>query len=151
MKSCILVISLFFSTTTPVLAQDIFLTVKRQGVYSSALNDLTIAIANHRYTLIKIQPVDKGLRRMGYHTRNYKVLFFGDKVQVDQVLKTNPEAAVMLPLRIILYQKGDTVVASTHSLELWKGVFGARLNPLIEQWEQDVRGILQEFAGQQAL
>lgn len=137
--------------SSPVLAGNIFLTSKRQSDYLPALDDLTIAIANHHYTLIKIQPVDKGLRRKGYEAPNYKVLFFGDSRQFKQVVALNPEASVILPLKIILYQQGNTVIASAPNLGMWKNVFGADLTPIIEGWQRDVQGILQEFAGQQAL
>ena len=104
MRPIIVWITLVCLPTTPVLAGDIFLTATRQSAYRSALDILTIAITNHDYTLIKIQPVDQGLRRKGYHATDYKLLFFGDREQVDEILKVSPEASVMLPLKIILYQ-----------------------------------------------
>lgn len=148
MKYRIAICSLLLAISTPVAAEGTFLTVTQHCNYESAMNELSYTISDHKYTLVKIQPVDEGLRHRGYKVSNYKVLFFGDKAQIDRVLKDNPEASVILPLRIMLYQKGDTVVASSHSLQMWKGVFGDKVNLLIDQWDRDVRKILRDFAQQ---
>jgi uncharacterized protein (DUF302 family) len=147
-KSWFATIALLLSVSLPAAADDLFLTVSRHCNYESAMNELSFAIAENRCTLVKIQPVDEGLRHRGYEVSNYKVLFFGDKAQVDQILKDNPQASVIFPLRIMLYQKGDIVVASTYRLDMWKGVFGEDLNPLIDKWDRDVRKILRQYAQQ---
>lgn len=149
MKHFIFCISLLSCITEPVLAQGVFLTATKQSAYDTALDDLTIAITNHDYTLIKIQPVDLGLRKKGYESADYKVLFFGNSEQVRKVLTSNPEASVLLPLKIILYRKGNTVVASAPSLKMWKDVFGKTLNGMINSWETDTQEILRAFEKQQ--
>ena len=139
---CLGFISLF---STPVGAQDLFLTVSKPSQYLAALNDLSIAIANQDYTLIKIQPVDSGLRQKSYEVGNYKVLFFGNNEQVNKLLSISPEASVILPLKIILYQNNDSVIASAPNLQMWKGVFGDALDAMIDQWQDDIAKILKEF------
>ena len=148
MKKLINLIIFYGLISSPAQAGNIFLTTERQSDYLAALDDLTIAIANHDYTLIKIQPVDQGLRRKGFETTSYKVVFFGDNSQVNQVLITNPEASVILPLKIILYQQGETVIASAPDLSMWEGIFDNGLTPIIKEWQRDMHGILQEFANQ---
>lgn len=134
---------------SPGLAGPLFLSTTKQVGYETAVDDLALAINNHGYTPVKIQPVDEGLRAKGYVTADYKLIFFGDKAHWDKVLAVSPEAAVMLPLRIILYREGDVVIASAPSMEMWRGVFGGEaLNPLINQWQKDVMAILQEFSKQ---
>lgn len=131
------------------LAGPLFMNVTKQVDYETAVNDISLAINNHGYTPVKIQPVDEGLRAKGYETTEYKLIFFGDKLQSDKILAATPEAAVMLPLRIILYREGDVVIASAPSMEMWKGVFeGATLDLLINQWQKDVMAILKEFSKQ---
>ena len=130
-------------------AGPLFLSATKQIDYEAALYDLSLAINNHGYTPVKIQPVDEGLRAKGYESSDYKLIFFGDKEQLDKVLAVSPEAAVMLPLRIILYREGDVVIASAPSMEMWKSVFGGEaLNLMINQWQKDVLSILQEFSRQ---
>lgn len=134
---------------SPGLAGPLFFSATKQVDYEAAVDDLSLAINNHGYTPVKIQPVDEGLRTKGYVTSDYKLIFFGDKEQLDKVLAVSPEAAVMLPLRIILYREGDVVIASAPSMEMWKGIFGGEaLNLLINQWQKDVMAILQEFSKQ---
>ncbi|MEJ2107166.1 MAG: DUF302 domain-containing protein [Acidiferrobacteraceae bacterium] len=148
MKTWILMCALLLTVSLPAAADDLFVTVSRHCNYESAVNELSYAIADNKYTLVKIQPVDEGLRHRGYKAPNYKVLFFGDKTQVDRILKDNPQASVIFPLRIMLYQDGDTIVASTYKLDMWKGVFGKDLDPLIDKWDRDVRNILRQYAQQ---
>lgn len=131
---------------TSVMAEDLFLSASRHDNYVSALDNLTIAINNHNYTLIKIQPVDKGLRIKGYEAKNYKVLFFGNHEQVARVLAANPEASVILPHKIILFKKGNTVTAIAPRLGMWKGKFGTKLDLMIDRWDQDFKTILKEYA-----
>ena len=142
-------VALSWLMTSPGLAGPLFLSATKQIDYEAALDDLSLAINNHGYIPVKIQPVDEGLRAKGYETSDYKLIFFGDKAQLDKVLAVSPEAVVMLPLRIILYREGDVVIASAPSMEMWKGVFGGKaLNLMINQWQKDVLSILQEFSRQ---
>ncbi len=128
-------------------ADPMFMRATMQIAYQTALDDLSLAINNHGYTPIKIQPVDIGLRAKGYEVSDYKLIFLGNKEQVDQVLAVNPEAAMLLPLEIILYRDGDVVIAIAQTMEMWKGVFGSEaLNLMINQWQKDVRSILREFS-----
>ena len=127
---------------------DMFMSAEKRANYQPALDDLSAAIIDLGYTPIKIQPIDHGLRKMGYDLSDYKVIFFGKKAQVDKVLAIYPEAAVMLPLKIILYHKGDVVVAMTPRMEMWKSVFHKKgLNEIIDQWHKDLAGILKEYSG----
>ena len=131
----------------PGRADPLFLRATKQTAYQSALDDLALAINNHGYTPTKTQPVDQGLRAKGYEATDYKLIFFGDKEQLDQVLAVNPEAAMLLPLRIILYRDDDVVIAIAPSMDMWKGVFGGEaLNLMINQWQKDVLSILHEFS-----
>ena len=131
----------------PGRADPLFLRATKQIAFQSALDDLALAINNHGYIPTKIQPIDQGLRDKGYEATDYKLIFFGDKEQVDQVLAVNPDAAMLLPLKIILYREGDVVIAIAPSMEMWKGVFGGEaLNLMINQWQKDVLSILHEFS-----
>jgi uncharacterized protein (DUF302 family) len=147
-KPIILAVALLLSVIQPALAENVFMTVSRQVDYKAALDDLSLAIADHHYRIIKIQPVDQGLRHHGYASPNYKVIFFADENQVSEVLDANPRASVLLPLRIFLYQKGKNVVASAARLDMWKGKFGASLDPLLLKWNRDLHDILQDYAAQ---
>ena len=65
------------------------------------------------------------------------------------MLAVNPEAAILLPLKIVLYREGDVVIAIAPSMEMWKGIFGGEaLNFMIDKWQKDVRSILREFPRQ---
>lgn len=64
-------------------ADPMFLRATKQTAFPTALDDLTLAINNDGYTPTKIQQVDQGLRAKGYDSTDYKLIFFGDKEQVN--------------------------------------------------------------------
>lgn len=146
MKISILGLTILLFVSTQVQADEgVFYTVSKRAGYNQALNDMTEAIEFHNYTLIKIQPVDEGLRSRGYRSLNYKVLFFGSQKQVNSILAKNPQASVLLPMRIILYKKGNKVIASTPNMRMWKSVFGKNMQPMLERWDKNVRAIMTDF------
>ncbi|MEJ2362203.1 MAG: DUF302 domain-containing protein [Gammaproteobacteria bacterium] len=126
--------------------ESVFFTVSKQANYHDALNELSEVIGFHDYKLIKIQPIDKGLRSRGYRVLDYKVLFFSNEQQVNDILAANPRASALLPMRIILYKNGNKVIASTPNMRLWKSTFGKNLQPMLEQWDKNVRAIMTDFA-----
>jgi len=136
---------LLFACSQAWADEGVFFTVSKRAGYDQALNDMTEAIQYHNYTLIKIQPVDEGLRSRGYRSLDYKVLFFGSQQQVNSILADNPQASVLLPMRIILYRKGNKVIASTPNMRMWKSVFGKKLQPMLDRWDKDVRAIMTDF------
>lgn len=148
MKRFMAWLTLLCLISASALATDPFLTASKLSDYRPALNDLSIAINNQGYTLVKIQPIDQGLRRKGYEALDYKVVFFANRDQVDKVLTASPEASVVLPLMIILYRNGDSIVASAPSLDRWKGVFNKTLDPMIDRWQRDIAEILREYERQ---
>lgn len=126
--------------------ESVFFTVAKQASYHDAINDLSEVIGFHDYKLIKIQPVDDGLRSRGYRVPGYKVFFFGNEQQVNAILAVDPRASALLPMRIILYKEGNKVIASTPNMRLWKSTFGKKLQPMLEQWDRNVRAIMTDFA-----
>ncbi len=129
------------------LAADAYVSSARDGDYRVALDELSLAILDHGYTVVKIQPVDKGLRNKGYELyEDYKLVFFSSKEIERQALALGPELATLLPLKIILYQDKHTVVAAAPVLDGWRKAFGAaNAQDLIRRIDQDVRGILAQY------
>jgi uncharacterized protein (DUF302 family) len=133
---------------SPAAAESYFSSAK-QADYRVALDDLSLAILDHGYTLVKIQPVDKGLRSQGYELfEDYKLVFFGNKELERTAIAATPELAALLPLKIILYQDKERVVAAAPVLEPWQEVFrSSPASEVIKRFDRDVRAILEQYGG----
>lgn len=131
-----------------VWAED-YLVASRQADYRVALDELSLAIVDKDYTVVKIQGVDKGLRSKGYELfEDYKLVFFSNKKLEREALALAPEFATLLPLKIILYQEGDRIVAVAPPLAPWRHAFSsARAQAALMRFENDTRGILDQYAG----
>jgi uncharacterized protein (DUF302 family) len=131
----------------PAHAED-YLVATRHADYRVALDELSLAIVDRDYTVVKIQGVDKGLRSKGYELfDDYKLVFFSNKQLEREALTLAPEFATLLPLKIILYQEGNRIVAVAPALAPWRHAFAsAPAQALLLRFEQDTRGILDQYA-----
>lgn len=129
---------------------DSFVYAEREADYRVALDELSVAIMDQGFTLVKIQPVDKGLHSKGYEVNEgYKLIFFSNKDMEAKALKIAPEMATLLPLKVILYQEEGKVVAGAYVLDSWRQVFDSEAaQEWIRHADRDVRSILKQYGKQ---
>ena len=96
----------------PVVADQSFLRASCDMPFPEAMVLLQDAIASHGYTVSRVQHVDKGLRNFGYETGLYRIVFFGRPQQMAIVRENHPGLIPYLPLKIMLFEDGEYVVAS---------------------------------------
>lgn len=128
-------------------AAEAYVSTSRVVDYRVALDELSLAIVDHGYTVVKIQAVDKGLRSKGYELfEDYKLIFFSSKELEQQVLAIAPEMVTVLPLKLIVYQDKQAVVAAAPVLDGWREVFRTETaQELIRRMDRDVRGIIAQY------
>jgi hypothetical protein len=143
------VLALTFCAWGSAVAGEAYVSSARDVDYRVALDELSLAILDRGYTVVKIQPVDKGLRSKGYQLfEDYKLVFFSSKDLERQAMALGPEMATLLPLKVILYQDKRAVVAAAPVLDGWREVFPSDSGQaLIRRIDQDIRGILQQYGG----
>ena len=148
MRAIARVLTLLLACNAAV-ADDAFISAKRQEDYHVALDELSVAIMDKGYTVVKIQPVDQGLRSKGYPLyENYKVVFFGNEELEQQAIAAAPELATLLPLKVVLYQDQGRVVATTQQLESWRKVFPSRqAQAVLQRFDRDLQAILEQYGG----
>lgn len=149
MRSILAALGLMLCIGKAASAGDAFISAARQLDYRVALDELSVAILNNGYTVVKIQPVDNGLRSKGYALRDdYKLVFFGNEELARKAVAAAPELATLLPLKIILYQDHDRVVAVATVLEPWQSVFPShQAKQVLRRFDHDVRAILEQYGG----
>ena len=132
----------------PVAADQSFLRVSCDIPYPEAMVLLQEAITSHGYTVSRVQHVDKGLRKFGYETDIYRIVFFGRAQQMALVQENHLELIPYLPLKIMLFEDGEYVVASAlEPATLTAFLDDPEIQQLLDTWQKDLLKIL-SFYGQ---
>lgn len=123
------------------------LSASRDGNLQSALDGLSVALLNHGYTLVKVQPVDQALVKRGFADPGIRLAFVGKEAQVRQALATDPALLNLLPLRLTLEHEDGRVRVSSDDLAAWRKA-GTAGGAVLQQWEDELGAILADYAGQ---
>jgi uncharacterized protein (DUF302 family) len=119
----------------------------KTGNMQTALDDLSLALLDHGYTLVKVQPVDQALVKRGFADPGIRLVFVGKEEQVRQALAEDPALLNLLPLRLTLESDNGRVRISSDDLAMWReNLPSAR--PVLQQWEDELSAILSDYAGQ---
>lgn len=131
----------------PLLGSAAPLTATKATDMEGALVDLSLAVTNHGYQLVKVQKIDTALVKLGYDDPGVRVAFVGRADQVARALKDEPALLNLQPMRIVLSRDRDTIRLSTDDFDAWlQAVPDSR--PVIESWRQDLAAILADFLEQ---
>ena len=106
-----LAISLFFINSA--IANEDILTARTTAGFDVTLEKAKLVLQENTFTVAHVQRCDGGLRQMGYHTDNYKIIFFGRLEEVREVTKAHPELMPFLPLKLAVFAENDETLLST--------------------------------------
>lgn len=135
----------FALCASPALRAQDLLMVRSQQAFPEAMITLQNSIAQHGYTLSRVQRVDIGLTTFGFKTDKYRVVFFGKKDEIDALTEEHPEMIPYLPLQFAIFaEEQQTLVVATNP-ERFAGIFPAsELNSVFQRWATDMRSILDD-------
>jgi uncharacterized protein (DUF302 family) len=142
----LLIILLVLPCCQSVCADQSFVQVGCDMAYPEAMALLQDAIASHGYSVSRVQHVDKGLRKFGYEADLYSVVFYGRPQQMPIVRENYPGLMPYLPLKIMLYEDGESVVASALEPLVLAAFFDdSEIRQLLESWQEDLVKILSRY------
>jgi uncharacterized protein (DUF302 family) len=118
----------------------------KTGNMQTALDDLSLALLDHGYTLVKVQPVDQALVKRGFADPGIRLVFVGKEEQVRQALAEDPALLNLLPLRLTLESDDGQVRVSSDDLAIWRENLPSA-SPVLQQWEDELSAILSDYAG----
>lgn len=143
MKKCLLALALV-AAFAPAAASPV--SSSKTGNMQTALDDLSLALLDHGYTLVKVQPVDQALVKRGFADPGIRLVFVGKEEQVRQALAGDPALLNLLPLRLTLESDNGRVRISSDDLAMWRENLPAA-SPVLQQWENELSAILSDYAG----
>ncbi|MBI1284235.1 MAG: hypothetical protein GC183_07845 [Thiobacillus sp.] len=143
MKTPFLALALMIMTAqaaaTPVSAS-------KAGSMQTALDDLSLALIDHGYQLVKVQPIDHALVKRGYADPGIRIAFVGKQEQVQQALAAAPALLNLLPLRLTMEKDADGIRISSDDLAQWRERMPSA-GPVLQEWEDELVAILNDYRG----
>jgi len=114
-----------------------------------AVDDLTLAAANHQLVLVKVQPIDSALVKRGFGDPHVRILFIGSETAVRWAEAADPRLLNMLPLRLTLIERDGRVTVLSDDFEPWLREFPTgEAHLFLKAWQAELRSTLEDFVGQ---
>jgi hypothetical protein len=114
-----------------------------------AVDDLTLAAANHQLVLVKVQPIDSALVKWGFEDPHVRILFIGSETAVRWAEAADPRLLNLLPLRLTLIERDGRVRVLSDDFEPWLREFPTgEAHLFLKAWQAELRSTLEDFVGQ---
>jgi hypothetical protein len=123
------------------------LSVSKAVDMRQAMDDITVAAANHDLVLVKMQPIDTALAKRGFDNPHLRILFIGSESAVRWAEATEPRLLNLLPLRLTLIDRDGRITVFSDDFELWLKEFpDPPAHAMVQAWREEMRAMLEEFA-----
>lgn len=143
------VVSLFASlllTLAPAAGAAELLMARSMQAFPEAMLTLQDALNQHGYTISRVQRVDLGLKKAGFKTAKYRVVFFGKPKQIDRLASRYPDLIPYLPLKIAIFaERNNTLVVASNPMELATFFHHPKLKPVFKRWTHDLQAVFDEM------
>ncbi len=143
MKIPLLALALSIATVQALASP---VSASKTGTMQTALDDLSLALIDHGYQLVKVQPIDHALVKRGYADPGIRIAFVGKEEQVQQALAADPGLLNLLPLRLTMQKDADGIRISSDDLAQWRERMPSA-GPVLQKWEDELTAILSDYRG----
>lgn len=131
------------------VAQAAPLTASKPAGMRQAVEDITLAAANHGMVLVKDQPIDTALEKRGFGNPHVRVLFIGSETAVRWAEAADPRLLNLLPLRLTLVERDGMVTVMTDDFQPWLRDFPEEpAQRLLRAWQVELGEVLDDYAWQ---
>ncbi len=125
------------------------LTVSKVANMRQAVDDISLAVANHDMVLVKVQPIDSALVKRGFEDPHVRILFVGSETAVRWAEAADPRLLNLLPLRLTLIEKDGRITVMSDDFASWRREFSKpEACLLLSAWEAELRAMLEDFVRQ---
>lgn len=128
----------------PAYAEDLLMHRSKQ-TFPEAMLALQGSIAEHGYTLSRVQRVDIGLTKSGFKTDKYRIVFLGKASEIDAIKFAEPELIPYLPLKIAIFAEAqETMLIAANPVQYASFVRNKNIADILRRWENDLRSIFND-------
>ena len=125
-------------------AQDLYM-VRSSMAFPETMIALQKAIREQGYTLSRVQRVDIGLKKSGFKTDRYRVVFFGKPEEIERLGAAYRDLVPYLPLKIAIFAEGDETLLLASSFHHLRPFYTQKaLIRQFDRWETDIQTILEQ-------
>ena len=140
----VLAVLLWLPAVAVIDAEEL-LTLRVHMAFPETMMTLQSIIKQHGHTLSRIQRVDKGLKKSGYESDKYRVVFFGRRQEIQRWSKLYPELIPFLPYKIVIYADDqDTMLVAANPRQLFPAAKD-KLRRVLNRWHGDLQAIFQDM------
>ena len=130
-------LALFISSSN---AEELLMVRTKQN-FPEAMLKLQETIANHNYTISRIQRIDIGLTSSGYATDKYRIVFFANKKEISTISDNYPHLIPYIPWKIAIFAElQDTLLVTADPMQ-----FSDKQHPgadkYLLKWKMDIKKI----------
>jgi uncharacterized protein (DUF302 family) len=146
----LLLISLAITPTAATADSDgPLLMARSHDNFETAMAMLKNSIQEHGYAIAHVQKCDGGMKKFGYNSDYYRVVFFGKADEVERISKASPVMIPYLPLKIVIFAEENRTVLTALNPSNLAAYFpdDATMQNQLGAWEHDLRAILREVDG----
>ena len=146
MKKILIIIMLnLFSVSS--YAADVFLSGSCDDYFPESMVILRGLIEKKGYTVSRVQHVDVGLRKRGYKTGLYRVVFFGKNEEIQLLRHNYPSLIPYIPLSITIFEDGNSTGINAIDPNSLQSIYDSDdIQSLVNTWSFDMVDIFREFS-----
>ena len=123
-----------------VVAEEMFM-MRTQQTFPETMLNLQDEIKSHGYTLSRVQRVDIGLKKSGYKTDKYRIVFFAKIDEMKWLSESYPEWIPYLPLKVVIFSEGPDTLLIASDPDVIFVSDDPKLNKVVARWKKDIRSI----------
>jgi hypothetical protein len=125
------------------------ISVTKHVSMAQAIDDLALALANHDLVPVKMQPIDRALVKKGFDDPHLRILFIGSETAVRWAEAAEPRLLNLLPLRLTLIQRGESLTVMTDDFAPWQQAFPDDPGrSMLRAWQIELKAMLEDFVRQ---
>ena len=136
-----LTLTVIFFLFNGITLADEFLTTRLELNFPEAMMKLQTILKEEGYTLSRVQKVDEGLKKNGYDSDKYRVVFYGRGDEGKFLSKNHPELIPYLPLKIAIFAENEHTLLIATNPEVIVNNPPEILKIKLQSWKSDLQRI----------
>jgi uncharacterized protein (DUF302 family) len=138
------ILSLLLLPAFPTTAEDLLM-ARSPMTFPEAMLKLQNTLKKYNQTLSRVQRVDIGLTSKGYKTDKYRIVFFGQADEIQQLAEEYPQLIPYLPHMIAIFaEEEDTLLVAVNPEMLFE-TKDPKLKAILKKWHQDLQLIFENM------
>ncbi len=139
-----LILGMFLLAGLPAYAEDLLM-ARVPMTFPEAMLKLQDTIKKHNHTLSRVQRVDIGLTAKGYKTDKYRIVFYGQAEEIDQLTNKYPQLIPYLPHKIAIFAEEEETMLVALNPEAIFQTDDPKLQATMKKWHKDLQLILKDM------